>query len=378
MIVTRVGEALGLLDVVRRHQDRRALAAQPVDQRPQLLADLRVQADGRLVEQHEPRPVHERRARSAAAGACRRRACRPSCRARSVEVRDLQRALDRRACARARHAGRGARTRAGSARRSASRRGCRAAARRRTRRAPPWSRSGSRRPSTSISPSSAIACAVSSRIVVDLPAPLGPSRPTHVPSGTSRSRWSTAVSAPKRLTTPRRRMAGGHPPEGVRRRRAVAVREAAATRASNSGRCGRRSSRRATARRRRSRAPSIASIVPSAARPTTAQAVADRVDRLVVERVHRERARARRSGAGASAAAISTSCVASVAGSLWRWPGDVLVQRAAAGDVERLRAAADRQDRQAALQRQRARARARRRRGSARSGRARRGGRRAP
>ena len=34
--------------------------AQRVDQRPELLAHLRVEADGRLVEQHEPRPVDER------------------------------------------------------------------------------------------------------------------------------------------------------------------------------------------------------------------------------------------------------------------------------------------------------------------------------
>src|SRR5436305_7086778 len=47
-------------------------------------------------------------------------------------------------------------------------------------------------------------CAVSDFIVVDLPAPLGPSRPTQRPLGTSRSSPSTAVSAPKRLTTPRR------------------------------------------------------------------------------------------------------------------------------------------------------------------------------
>ena len=56
----RVGEALRLLDVVRRHQDRRALAPQRVDQRPELLAHLRVEPDRRLVEEHEPRPVHER------------------------------------------------------------------------------------------------------------------------------------------------------------------------------------------------------------------------------------------------------------------------------------------------------------------------------
>jgi hypothetical protein len=37
---------------------------------------------------------------------------------------------------------------------------------------------------------------VRSRIVVDFPAPLGPSKPTQVPSGTSRSSPSTAVMAP--------------------------------------------------------------------------------------------------------------------------------------------------------------------------------------
>src|SRR4051812_19439354 len=55
-----VAEALGLLDVVRAHQDRDALAAQPVDERPQLLADLGVEAHRRLVEQHQPRLVQQR------------------------------------------------------------------------------------------------------------------------------------------------------------------------------------------------------------------------------------------------------------------------------------------------------------------------------
>src|SRR4029079_12508821 len=66
---------------------------------------------------------------------------------------------------------------------------------------------GSRKPSTSSSPSSAMACAVSIFMVVDLPAPLGPRRPTHVPAGTSRSSPSTAVIGPKRLVTPRIRSA---------------------------------------------------------------------------------------------------------------------------------------------------------------------------
>src|SRR5687767_13587999 len=50
-------------------------------------------------------------------------------------------------------------------------------------------------------------CAVSAFIVVDLPAPFGPRRPTHLPNGTSRSRPSTAVIGPKRLTSPRRLIA---------------------------------------------------------------------------------------------------------------------------------------------------------------------------
>ena len=268
MIVTRVGEALGLLDVVRRHQDRGALAAQRVDQRPQLLADLRVQADGRLVEQHQPRAVHERRGRSAAAGACRRRACRPSCRGGRRGWRSPARARPRRLRSRARHAVEVARRRAGSARRSASRRGCRAAARRRTRRAPPSTRPAAGRPSTSISPSSAIACAVSSRIVVDLPAPLGPSRPTHVPSGTSRSRPSTAVIAPKRLTTPRRRMARARHAPGCHAASAQFGTGSRAVTRRLEQRAGAPStaSRRATGRRATKPAPSIASTVPSAAR----------------------------------------------------------------------------------------------------------------
>src|SRR5215212_1921254 len=59
-----------------------------------------------------------------------------------------------------------------------------------------------------MSPSSATACAVSMRMVVDLPAPLGPSSPRQIPSGTSRSSPSTATMSPKDLRTPRSWMAG--------------------------------------------------------------------------------------------------------------------------------------------------------------------------
>src|ERR1700759_5341990 len=69
--------------------------------------------------------------------------------------------------------------------------------------------SGREKPSTEIEPSVAIAWAVSIRIVVDLPAPLGPSSPRQMPFGTVRSRWSTAVSSPNRLTTERSSIAAG-------------------------------------------------------------------------------------------------------------------------------------------------------------------------
>ena len=55
----RVGETLGLLDVVRRHQHRHTLRPQAIDQRPQLLADLWVQAHRGLVEQHQARAVDQ-------------------------------------------------------------------------------------------------------------------------------------------------------------------------------------------------------------------------------------------------------------------------------------------------------------------------------
>ena len=57
-------------------------------------------------------------------------------------------------------------------------------------------------PSTSTSPASAASRPSRISIVVVLPAPLGPSRPKHSPGRTSRSRPSTAVTLPYRLTTP--------------------------------------------------------------------------------------------------------------------------------------------------------------------------------
>ena len=183
--------------------------AQPVDQRPQLLAHLRVEADGRLVQQHQPRLVDQRRGRSAGAGACRRTAC-PRCVSRAVaEVGDVQRPLDRRARARRAARGRAARTRVricshgqldvevvelrhhahlrARLLRLAAAAGSRA----------PRSRPRRRSPARSASASSSTCRRRWARA--------GRSR---CRSGTSRSRPSTAVIAPKRLTTPRRRTAG--------------------------------------------------------------------------------------------------------------------------------------------------------------------------
>ena len=151
-------------------------AAQRVDQRPELLAHLRVEADGRLVEQHEPRAVDER-ARDQQPPPHAARELVDARVAPVDEVRHLERALDRVAPLGAadpvevredeqvlldgqRH------VEVVELRR-----------RRRAARAPASTPPGSRKPSTSSSPSSAIACAVSSRIVVDLPAPFGPEQP---------------------------------------------------------------------------------------------------------------------------------------------------------------------------------------------------------
>ena len=166
-MISTVSEALCFFDVVRRHQDRRPLGAQRVDQGPQLLAHLRIEADGRLVEQHERGPVDERpcdqQAAPHPAGELVDAAV-----AAVDEVRHGERALDRRPPVTAadpvevredeqvlldgqRH------VQVVELRRDAE---LRAAC---------FDSSGKRNPSTSSSPSSAIACAVRSRIVVDFP-----------------------------------------------------------------------------------------------------------------------------------------------------------------------------------------------------------------
>ena len=54
-----IGEALGLLDVMGGHEHGDAACAQGVDERPELLAHLRIEPDGGLVEQHQARLMDE-------------------------------------------------------------------------------------------------------------------------------------------------------------------------------------------------------------------------------------------------------------------------------------------------------------------------------
>ena len=55
-----VGHFLGLVDVVRRQDDRHALVPQPAHERPHVAAQLHVDARGRLVEEQDARLVRER------------------------------------------------------------------------------------------------------------------------------------------------------------------------------------------------------------------------------------------------------------------------------------------------------------------------------
>jgi hypothetical protein len=56
----RVAQALRLVHVVRGQDDPQSLGPQAVDEIPHPHARLRVEAGGRLVEEEQARPVHER------------------------------------------------------------------------------------------------------------------------------------------------------------------------------------------------------------------------------------------------------------------------------------------------------------------------------
>ena len=57
-----VGQHVGLLEVLRRQEHRHAVVGQPADLVPQRRAALQVEAGRRLVEEQQPRAVHEREA----------------------------------------------------------------------------------------------------------------------------------------------------------------------------------------------------------------------------------------------------------------------------------------------------------------------------
>jgi ABC-2 type transport system ATP-binding protein len=92
-----LAELLGLFEVVRGEQDRRPLAVQAADVGPQLEAQLEVHAGGRLVEDDQPRLVHERaREQQAPAHAARQhRRADVGLRAQVEDVHHLGRAVAR-------------------------------------------------------------------------------------------------------------------------------------------------------------------------------------------------------------------------------------------------------------------------------------------
>ena len=91
-----VAHALHPVEQMRRQQDADALRLQRADQLEQLDARLRIEPVGRLVEDGDARRPSSRFRPGPAAGACRARRCRPSCRRR----RTGRRGPARRRCAR--------------------------------------------------------------------------------------------------------------------------------------------------------------------------------------------------------------------------------------------------------------------------------------
>ena len=79
-----VGERVGLVQVLRGEQHRRAVGDQAADDVPHVLALGRVEAGGRLVEEDHRRAGRRGRRRGRAAGACRRSRSWPSAPAASV------------------------------------------------------------------------------------------------------------------------------------------------------------------------------------------------------------------------------------------------------------------------------------------------------
>ena len=189
-------EAVGLLEVLRGQEDRRALADERVEHVPQLVAGARVEAGGRLVEEQHRRARDERRRQvepaAHAAGVVarqrgRRRRSSENCSSsssarahRGLAAEVVQLADHHEVLAAGEHA---------VDRRVLRRRGRCA---RRT-----WSASATTsKPATAREPASGRLSVVRTRTAVVLPAPFGPSRPQTVPAGTSRSTPCSACVSP--------------------------------------------------------------------------------------------------------------------------------------------------------------------------------------
>ena len=190
-----VAELVGLLHVVRGEQDRLTRGVQLAEDVPERDAALRIEPGGRLVEEEDRRPVHDRPGHHEplrhAAGECQHRSLGPLRRAGTARAAGSPRPWSSsRSC---RRSDRGSR---GSPTRSASGRACWSAG---PRRSPASPRSGAprrrRRRRTHARPVG-ITRVVSMPAVVVLPAPFGPSRPKISPRRTERSSRSTAVMSP--------------------------------------------------------------------------------------------------------------------------------------------------------------------------------------
>ena len=184
-----VGELVGLLEVLRRQQERRAFAHLGADHVPHREPAARIEPGRRLVEEEQPRLADQ--------GA---REVEPAAHPAGVGLRDPSgrvgevEALEQRVGPAPRL---GAaelvqpRTSRGSRARSGSRRSPRTGRRGRSGGVPPGRRER-RRARRRALPASGLSSVVRMRTVVVLPAPFGPSRPSTVPSRTSRSTPSSA------------------------------------------------------------------------------------------------------------------------------------------------------------------------------------------
>ena len=190
-----VTQLIGLFHVVRREEDGLAVGVQLAEDLPEGDATLRVEAGGRLVEEEDRGPVHDRPGHheplSHAAGERRAPATSPGRRGGTARPAWWPRASRLRPSCR--RSGRGSR---GSPTPTGTGRACWSGARPRS---PAWRSAGCA--TTSIPPTSArplvgITPVVSMPAVVVFPAPFGPSRPKISPRRTERSSSSTARMSP--------------------------------------------------------------------------------------------------------------------------------------------------------------------------------------